>query len=137
LAVRDGKADSAVVRALDDSLAVRRSAAAEALARRRGREHRPALRKLLQDTDPAVRLRVALALVSAGDREAVAALIDGLTDLPLEQTQPVAEETGKAGSADPGPTGDAAPLLPPQRYAARSGWRGPRGCPEVGEGSTW
>src|SRR5205823_7944011 len=81
----DGTADRSVLRAPGGTLAVRRSAAAEALARRGGREHRPALRKLLQDADPAVRLRVALALVSAGDREAVSALIDGLTGLPLEQ----------------------------------------------------
>src|SRR4051794_27041762 len=85
LALRNGKADPAVLRALDDPLAVRRGAAAEALIRRGGREHHPALRKLLQDADPVVRLRVALALVSAGDREAFVTLIDGLTSLPLEQ----------------------------------------------------
>src|SRR5262249_17824399 len=85
LVVRDGKVDPALPRTLEDTLAVRRGAAAEALARRGGREHRPAVRKLLQDSDPVVRLRVALALVSAGDREAVAALIDSLTGLPLDQ----------------------------------------------------
>src|SRR5262249_56389320 len=83
--VREGKVAPAVVRALEDSLAVRRGAAAEALARRGGSEHRPALRKLLEDTDPGVRLRVGLALVGAGDREAVPALIEGLTGFPQEQ----------------------------------------------------
>src|SRR5262249_14382642 len=63
LAVRDGKVDAALVRALDDPLPARRAVAAEVLADVGTAEQRAAVRKLLTDPDPAVRLAVALALV--------------------------------------------------------------------------
>jgi HEAT repeat protein len=85
LAARDGKADPAVVRALDDPLPLRRTIAAEALCRVAGPEERSALHKLLRDADPVVRLRVALALTSAKDKEAVPVLIDLLAELPAGQ----------------------------------------------------
>jgi HEAT repeat protein len=85
LALRDGKVEPALVRALDDKLAVRRAAAAEALSRAGGLEIRPTLRKLLKDADLTVRLRVALTLATAQEKEAVAVLIDLLADLPGDQ----------------------------------------------------
>src|SRR5438270_845945 len=48
-------------------------------------EQWPAVRALLKDAKPAVRLRAALSLSAAGDAEAVAVLIDLLADLPPEQ----------------------------------------------------
>jgi HEAT repeat protein len=85
LAARDGKADPALVRALDDPLPARRTAAAEALSRVAGPDERPALRKLLRDADATVRLRVALALTSVKDKDAVPVLIDLLAELPAGQ----------------------------------------------------
>src|SRR5262249_31640069 len=64
VALRDGKPEPVLVRALDDPLAVRRAAAVEALSQVPGDELRPALRKLLRDPRPTVRLRAALALAS-------------------------------------------------------------------------
>src|SRR5439155_2568044 len=76
LAMTDGKPDAALVRALGDKLALRRAAAAEALARAGGPEQRAAVRKLLGDADLMVRFRAALALGAVGQKEAVPVLID-------------------------------------------------------------
>jgi HEAT repeat protein len=84
VAVNDGRIDAAVIGALADPLAVRRAAAGVALAHA-GPAHRQAVRKLLADRDPTVRLRVALALVEARDREAIKPLIMVLGDLPPER----------------------------------------------------
>src|SRR6266540_3616034 len=56
----------------------------EVLAGVANAEVRPAVRKLLADPDLAVRLRVAVALACAADRQAVPVLIDLLADLPGE-----------------------------------------------------
>ncbi len=81
----DGKADPVLVRALEDKIAVRRAAAAVALCRGKADDQLPAVRKLLRDADPTVRLRTALALAQRGDERAVPVLIALLADLPLEQ----------------------------------------------------
>jgi len=81
LAVRDGKPDKALVDALGDKQALKRAAAAVALARAGATDARPAVRKLLQDPDTTVRLRVGMTLAQAGDKEAVPVLIDLLPDL--------------------------------------------------------
>ncbi|HTU19218.1 MAG TPA: HEAT repeat domain-containing protein [Gemmataceae bacterium] len=85
LAVRDGKLDAALVRALADSLPRIRAAAAEALVQGGGKQGRDAVRALLNDKAPAVRLRVALALAPSGEREAVPVLIDLLVSASEEQ----------------------------------------------------
>jgi hypothetical protein len=72
---KDGKPDPAVLLALSDRLAIKRYAAAHALARVGGGLHRAAVRKLLKDADAGVRRRVALSLLMARDKEAVPALI--------------------------------------------------------------
>ncbi len=76
LARHEGKLDAALVRALADDLPLLRSMAAEALVEGGGKEGRAAVRPLLKDKAPTVRLRVALALVMTGEREAVPVLID-------------------------------------------------------------
>ena len=91
VAMRDGKPEPAVLKALEDPLALRRAAAGAALARAGGEGQRPAVRKLLKDADKTVRLRVALALVTARDKEAVPGLIDLLVDLPADQVWQVQE----------------------------------------------
>ena len=85
VAVRDGKTEPVLVTALDDKLALRRSVAAEALALGGALDQRAAVRKLLKDTDGSVKLRVALALATARDREAVPVLIDLMGELPFEK----------------------------------------------------
>lgn len=86
LAVRDGKAEPTLLAALDDSTAIKRAAAAVALCRAGVPEAKAAVRRLLKDRDPQVRMRVALALTAARDKEAVPVLIRLLDELPLEQT---------------------------------------------------
>src|SRR5262249_23692886 len=83
--VTKGKPDEALLKALDDRQAVRRSAAAEALALSGGEKERKRARALLKDRDAGVRLRVALALIEAKENDAVGALIGLLPDVPAEQ----------------------------------------------------
>src|SRR5207248_9558359 len=80
-----GKPDDALLRALDDQQAVRRSAAAEALALSGGEKERKRAKALLKDPDAGVQLRVALALIEAKDADAVGTLIALLTDVPAQQ----------------------------------------------------
>jgi HEAT repeat protein len=84
LAVFDGKPDPAVLTALKDSLAVRRTAAAEALIGATAAAL-PEVRKLLTDADPQVRLHVAIALLYAQEKDAVPALIDLVAELPRDR----------------------------------------------------
>jgi HEAT repeat protein len=86
LAVKDGKADPALVEGLKDKNAVKRAACATTLARAGLAEHLPAVRKLLEDPEPPVRLRVALALVAVKEKDAVPVLIDLLAQLPAQDT---------------------------------------------------
>jgi hypothetical protein len=109
VAVRDGKPDEAVLKALEDGLPRRRAAAAEALCRA-APEHHPLVRRLLKDPDAEVRLHVALALVAARDRQAVPTLIDLLGELPPELAaqadEPLRILAGE--QAPPFPGGDGA-----------------------------
>jgi HEAT repeat protein len=86
VAVRDGQPDAGLVRALADGSPRRRAVAAEALCRAGGAAATAPVRKLLQDADPAVRLRAATGLAGAGDRDAVPVLIDLVGALPREQS---------------------------------------------------
>lgn len=83
VAIRNGREEPALVRALADPNPERRATAADVLARAGGNGDR--LVKLLEDPSPAVRLRVALGLVQKGSRAAVPVLIDLLTELPSEE----------------------------------------------------
>jgi HEAT repeat protein len=80
-----GKADPALVRALDDKVSDRRAAAAVALCKGKADEELAAVRKLLRDADPIVRLRAAVALAERSDKSAVPILIALLADLPLDR----------------------------------------------------
>jgi HEAT repeat protein len=88
-AVHDGKPDPALVKALKDPVPVRRALAGEVLSRTGGPDDRAAVRDLLQDPKPSVRLRLALALAEARDAQAVEVLINVLGDLPPDQTRQV------------------------------------------------
>jgi outer membrane protein assembly factor BamB len=82
LAGTGGKGDPVLVKALQDAAPVRRAIAGEVLAGTADVEVRAGVRKLLADPDLEVRLRVAVALGCAADKEAVPALIDLLAELP-------------------------------------------------------
>jgi HEAT repeat protein len=82
VAFQDGKPEEVVVRALTDTLAARRAAAAEALCLGGDREHLLAIRKLLQDSDPAVRLKTALALAGVHERDVIPTIIELIGELP-------------------------------------------------------
>jgi HEAT repeat protein len=86
VAVRDGKADPALVGALTDKSTLRRAAAGSALCRAKADDQKPAIRKLLEDKDPLVRLHVGLALAEAKEKDAVPVLIALLDDLRPDQT---------------------------------------------------
>lgn len=82
VAMRDGRPEPAVVRALEDTAAIRRAAACAALCHSPWAGRWRAVRPLLEDKVPAVRLRAALALVEAQDAAAIPVLIDLLAELP-------------------------------------------------------
>jgi hypothetical protein len=84
LATRDGKVDQALSAGLKDENATKRSACGVTLAQIG--EELPAVRKLLEDEDPLVRMRVGVALVAARQKEAVPVLIDLLGRLPAQET---------------------------------------------------
>jgi HEAT repeat protein len=85
IGVADGKANPALVRALEDKVGARRAAAAIALCKGRADDELPAVRKLLRDEDAVVRLRTAITLAERGEKSAVPVLIALLGVLPLEQ----------------------------------------------------
>jgi HEAT repeat protein len=85
LALRDGKVEAALVSALSDPRPPIRAAAAEALINGAGADGRAAVRKMLADDAALVRMRVALAMAMARERDGVPVLIDLLTVLPADQ----------------------------------------------------
>ncbi|HZV05735.1 MAG TPA: HEAT repeat domain-containing protein [Gemmataceae bacterium] len=89
VAVRDGKAEPALVEALTDKSPVKRAAAAAALCQARLPDVLPKVRKLLHDGDAQVRLRVGLALAAHGEKDAVSVLIRLLDELPWRDTDPI------------------------------------------------
>jgi HEAT repeat protein len=103
LALREGKPDPALLRALRDAKPEIRAVAVEALVRGGGADGRAEARKLLQDAVPSVRLRAALALAMAREGEGVPVLIDLLTVLSPEQVGLVEEALSQlAGDTGPG-----------------------------------
>jgi hypothetical protein len=89
LAVRGGKAEPALLAALTDKSAVKRAASAVALCRARLPEVLPEVRKLLNDSDPHVRLHVGLALAGLREKDAVPVLLRLLDKLPLQDIDPI------------------------------------------------
>jgi SAM-dependent methyltransferase len=84
LGVRDGRPDPVLVAALKDDEPRRRAAAALAVGRSTEEAERTAVRRLLNDPDPKVRLQAARGLVAGRDKEAVPVLIALLADAPLQ-----------------------------------------------------
>jgi hypothetical protein len=89
LALRGGKAEPALLAALTDKSALKRSASAVALCRAHLPEVLPDVRKLLKDADPHVRLQVGLALTALREKDAVPVLLPLLDELPLQDIDPI------------------------------------------------
>ena len=102
---RGGQLDPALRHALADVQPKVRAVAAEALIEGGGIEGRAAVRKLLREDVPSIRLRLALAMARAGEREGVSVLIELL---PLLS----AEECSQAEEALYQLAGDTAPETP-------------------------
>jgi HEAT repeat protein len=105
LALRDGKPHPALRQGLADARPKVRAVAAGALIEGGNSQGRAAVRKLLREDEPAIRLRLALALARAGEREGVSVLIDLL---PLLS----AAECGQAEEALYRLAGETAPEMP-------------------------
>src|SRR4029078_1482144 len=92
VAVTAKGADPAVVKALEEKSTIKRAAAAEALARAKAKDHLPAVRALLKDPEPAVRVRTGVALVqtkdSSAQTDALPVIIEALKHLPPENLWP-------------------------------------------------
>lgn len=107
VAVVDGSADQVLVKALSDPLPLRRAAAAAALSQN-SQEH-PAVEKLLQDSNPEVRMTAAMSLAKAYNGAAVTVLIDLVSVLPANKRSQVEEVLSDlAGEWAPtgGPSGE-------------------------------
>ncbi len=103
IGVPGGKADEALVKALRDKAPVRRAAAVTALCRGRAAAQYPLLRKMLDDKDPLVRLRLGEGLASVGDKIGVSAVIAALKDLPMEDAWDAEDLLGRV-AGDKAPT---------------------------------
>jgi hypothetical protein len=121
LAAPNAKPDPVLVKALADTVPLRRAVAGEVLAGLEAAEIRAAVRKLLADADRTVRLRVAVALACAGDKEAIPVLIDLLAELPREQRWRV-EEILYGLADDTAPTFEAGDE-PAARQKYRAAWQ--------------
>jgi HEAT repeat protein len=103
VAYTEGKPSPALVKALEDKAAVRRGAAAEALCLGPLGDNLPAVKKLLKDDQPAVRLQAALALAGGPrDRDAVPVLVALIGELNSDQSGS-AEDYLLRMAADHGP----------------------------------
>jgi hypothetical protein len=106
VAVREGKVEPILTKALRAAEPLRRGVSGAALARAAVAEQRNAVRKLLRDPDPGVRLRIGLALAASKDKQSVPVLIELLGELPQEQVWPVETLLHRLA-------GDRAPALSP------------------------
>jgi HEAT repeat protein len=106
VAIRDGTAEPVLVTALSDPNPVLRGGAGAALARAGIADQKAAVRKLLQDKEPLVRLHVGLALAEAKEKDALPVLI-GLLDVLNSG------ETGALEEMLYFLAGDAAPTITP------------------------
>lgn len=126
VAFSHGKPDAALLRALSDAQAARRAAAAEALCLGGDRTHLPDIRKLLKDSSPVVRMKVALALAGTGQRDAVPTLIDLIGELPNAEVEPAEEYLQRlAGDKPPTslPSGDDNAARKKRKEAWAAWWK--------------
>jgi hypothetical protein len=91
VALRDGKVDAPILKALEDEHPLKRAAAGEALMRAGVKAELPSVRKLLKDKDAQVRLRAGLSLARVYEKDALPVLVDLLEELAPEQLWPAEE----------------------------------------------
>lgn len=91
IGAKDKQPDAALLRALNDPTPIRRGVAAEVLCKIGGSAERAAVRPLLKDPKPTVRMLAALSLTELHDAEAMTVLIDLLAALPPEGRRRVEE----------------------------------------------
>jgi HEAT repeat protein/outer membrane protein assembly factor BamB len=103
MAFQDGKPHKALIAALGDKAPARRAVAAEALLQAGITGQQTALTNLLKDPEVPVRMRVALALAEAREKQAVPVLIDLLAQAPAEDAWRVEEALRRIGD-DKAPT---------------------------------
>jgi HEAT repeat protein len=85
VALKDGKLDPALLKALEDPTPIRRGVAAEVVCKSGGSAERSRVLPLLKDPKPTVRLRAAHGLARNHDAEAIPVLIELLAELPATQ----------------------------------------------------
>jgi HEAT repeat protein len=95
IGIHDSKANAVLVEALTDALPEKRHVAGILLAPLE--EHRPAVRKLLDDPSSRVRLPVAHALLGQGEKAAIPVLIHLLPSLEPIEAWPVLDELYRVG----------------------------------------
>ncbi len=81
--INDGKAEPALVGALQDKLTVKRSAAARVLGQAPHTEQRAAVKPLLQDPEAKVRFRAAQGLLAGKEKVAIPVLAALLSEAPV------------------------------------------------------
>jgi HEAT repeat protein len=91
IGMRDGKPEPALMRALTDPAPIRRGFTARVLCQIGGSAERAAVRHLLKDPKPTVRMWAALGLMERHDAEAMTVLIDLIAALPPEGRRRVEE----------------------------------------------
>jgi hypothetical protein len=102
VAFSGGKPQPAILKGLVDRSGIRRAAAARALCSVPRPGHLEQVRKLLQDPQPIVQLKVAVALAGAGDPAAVHHMASFVADLPAEQSLKAEDYLSQlAGGAGP------------------------------------
>lgn len=123
LAMHGGKLNPALVRALKDSAAGIRAAAASAICQSGDAAARAEVKPLLKDPRPVVRLRAALGLARRSDAEAIPVLIDLLAELPDEhRTQCEEFLTELAGEWKVEAPQGRSPILQRLQREVWSGW---------------
>lgn len=120
VALNKDKVESVLLKSLEDAIAVKRGAAGEALIRAGAKDDLPAVKKLLKDADPTVRLRISLAMLPLGDKEILPVMVDLLGELPPSQLWPIEEALLRLA-------GDKAPAVslgsdPSARKTCRDAW---------------
>jgi HEAT repeat protein len=135
LAQHDGQVDPQLLEALKDPVPVRRGSVARVLCQGGGAVGRSAVRPLLKDPRPSVRLQAALGLAETYDAEAIPVLIELLAQLPLEGRRQAEEYLADlAGEwSVTGPAGNDRLSGRLRREAWAAWWRGADGPSLVAE----
>jgi hypothetical protein len=123
LTVQDARPDPALLQGLASADPDERAAAGTVLARANLPDTRPPVRRLLEDDDPSVRLRVGRGLVMAKEREAVPVLIELFGDLAGEDRWDLEDLLERvAGEGAPALPRDDAEATRRRRLGAWRGW---------------